>query len=211
MTPVARRRPHDDRGFSLAEQLVVMVVFSVISVLVATTIIHMSFSAEDHRQRVETLGDAQIALEHVTRALRSADPLVGVTAEPCEPGRLTDAVPAPTACANALTFELVEQGTRRRVQYALTGGELLQGRETWTGSAWSSPVWSVLARKLQNGAAPQSPLFALTDGGGKPTTVLTDVGRINVVVVGSSTRRRPTPLPVTAEVTVRNRLYRSVG
>lgn len=210
MRPVDRPSA-GDRGFSLVEQLVVMVVFGIISALVAGTIIQMSLSAEDHRQRVETLSDTQLALEKVTRDLRAADPVLSFTALQCEPGRVTTASPAPTSCANDITFERIKDGKRWRIHYTLGAGELREGREFWTGSGWSTKVWTVLARRLQNGLAPQSPLFALTDLGGQPVTLVGDVSRINALLVSTSTRRRPNPLPVTAEVTVRNRVYRAVS
>lgn len=206
-----RARTRDDGGFSLVEQAVVMVVFSIIGVLVAGTIVQMSVSAEDHRQRVDTLSGVQLALEQVTRDLRAADPVLAFTALPCEPGRLTTAVPAPTSCANELSFERLKQGQRWRISYALTSGELREGRELWTGSSWGPASWNVLARQLQNGVAPQSPLFALSDAGGRPVAAVGDVTRVNALLVGTSDRRRPRPLPLTAEVTVRNRLYRAVS
>ncbi len=198
-------RPRD-AGFTLAELQVVMLLLAALSVMAATVSIDYLRGVETHRQRTAMLGDLQAAVELTTRELRAADPLVSASLVACELGRQPATATPVASCANELVLELERRGSRLRFTYALVAGELRQTRQQWTGSAWDAGSTRALARGLDNGPAPQSPLFALSDTAGRPVGGLSDVSRIDVRLVGRGLNR--SPVVVTAEAAVRNAVYR---
>jgi type II secretory pathway pseudopilin PulG len=200
-------RPDDgpERGSTLVEQLVVMILLTGLGLLVATVTIDLTRNSSELGRRVTGLHQQQLALEVLTRDLRAAHPLVSTVALPCEPGRQPSTTPAALSCANALVLDLTRQGSRWRVSYELATGSLTRTRQQWTGSSWSTATTTVLASGLVNGTTPASPVFALTDATGQPVTSVGEVSRVNVLLAVRIPRLSE-PSTIAAEVTVRNRV-----
>jgi prepilin-type N-terminal cleavage/methylation domain-containing protein len=71
-----RRRAHDDqRGFTLVELLVVMVIFGIVGTVVMASIIGAINATSKGEERVHAYNDLQRGLERVGRELRAASPL----------------------------------------------------------------------------------------------------------------------------------------
>lgn len=199
-----------DRGSTLVEQLVVMVLLVGLGLIISTVTISLVRSTGEHSRRVDGLHEQQLAMEVLTRDLRAADPLVSTSPLSCEPGRQPSTSPTFPSCANELALDLTRQGLRWRVTYSLQSGALVRAQQQWTGSTWASATDTVLARGLRNGVVPGSPVFAVRDAAGQPAASLDGVSRVHVVLAGRDVRASARSA-MTSEVTVRNRVSRSSG
>ena len=122
-----------DRGSTLVEQLVVMVLLVGLGLIISTVTISLARSTGEHSRRVDGLHQQQLAMEVLTRDLRAADPLVSTTPLSCEAGRQPSTSPAFPSCANELALDLTRQGLRWRVTYSLQSGALVRAQQQWTG------------------------------------------------------------------------------
>ena len=199
-----------DRGSTLVEQLVVMVLLVGLGLIISTVTISLMHNTKEHSQRVAGLHQQQLAIEVLTRDLRAADPIVSTSPLACEPGRQPTTPTTFPSCTNELVLDLSRQGLRWRVTYTLHSGNLSRAQQQWTGSSWASSTDDVIARDLLNGVAPSSPVFAVRDAAGRPVASVDGVNRVNVLLAGRNPRTSA-PSTVTAEVTVRNRVTRSSG
>jgi prepilin-type N-terminal cleavage/methylation domain-containing protein len=204
----SRWRPDGaDHGMALLEVLVAMGLSAVLLTVVMNGVLQYSRSADDHRARTGAVAELQVASQKLTRELRSADRLVAMTTVPCGPS------PAGGTCATAVTAEVSRAGQRWRLRYHLVpgthpvAGELRQTRETWTGTAWSAPVTSTLARGLLNDAAQGTPLFRVSGQGDVPAATAAAAGRVDVLLVRSAGRSGGNRLTVGSSATLRSVLY----
>ena len=199
-----------DRGSTLVEQLVVMVLLVGLGLIISTVTISLLHNTKEHSQRVAHLHQQQLAIEVLTRDVRAADPLVSTSPLACEPGRQPSTSPTVPSCTNELVLDLVRQGLRWRITYALHSGALHRAQQQWTGTSWASATDEVIARDLLNGVVPSSPVFAVRDAAGQPVASVDGVSRVSILLAGRNPRASA-PSTVTAEVTVRNRVIRSSG
>lgn len=70
------RHPTQERGFSLIELLVVMVILGVIGGVVTSAIITAMNSARETTSRTQAIHELEVSLERIGRELRAADPIL---------------------------------------------------------------------------------------------------------------------------------------
>ena len=116
----------DERGFTLVETLVVMLLLAIIGTILTSSMIQAMRTASKQEDQTRTLNAAKVALERLTRELRGANSLVTTTAQ---------------EVAFVTRTEGVRRETRILARVTATGTELVQLDETsdlTTGAALGS-------------------------------------------------------------------------
>lgn len=157
-----RRRLHDvliqdQRGFSLVELLVVIVLLGAVGAVVTASIVSGTQSLTKGHARIDALNDLQKGLDRIGRELRAADPLV------LDPGR---------DYANKLGAEVTRDGRQLRYTYYLVttaaGTELQQDIEVLdsSGAVVSSETGLFITSIANPSMSPPVPMFRYYDGAG---------------------------------------------
>jgi prepilin-type N-terminal cleavage/methylation domain-containing protein len=143
------RRANDERGFTLVELLVVMVLMGVVGGVVVNAVSTSFRSAAATTSRVRALHELEIGMQRISRDLRAADPLVLSTTGDY---------------ATDLGAEIDRSGSRRVVRFALTdvgGQQRLMQIDTG----------HTLVTEVDNGG---DPIFRYLDDVGDEITCTTD-------------------------------------
>jgi len=132
-------RSDGDRGVSLVELLVTMMIFSLIMAGIYSVLITVQRQSRDISGREETVGNARLAIEQMDRQIRSGNVLYD--------DQTTEA---------PLSMRVYTQanGDERCVQWQVLGTQLRM--RTWSPT-WRTDLnvssWGVIARGLQNTSA----------------------------------------------------------
>lgn len=191
--PVIARLRREDEGFTLIELLVIIIIFGIVSGIIATTMIYSMRSTRLHQNRVYAAEDVQVQIERMGRDLRVADPIRA-------------------ASATSITVDLYRGAGCVREQWSVVG-TTLQVKQT-AYAAWSScskypstatPLSTMTRTALNALANGATPVFTYENAAGttvaSPTPSQIAVVHITLVesVVG-----RPGPVRFTTAVGVRN-------
>ena len=103
-------RPRDERGFTLVELLVVLVLIGVVGGVVTSSVISGLLATDRADARISALSDLQRGIERVGRELRAADPLVF---------EVDLADPDPPKFSEEVLAEVYRDGERIRFRYYL--------------------------------------------------------------------------------------------
>lgn len=150
----------DERGFSLVELLVVVLVLGVIGGITLTGLVQGLRTGARADARIEAFTDLQRAAERVSRDLRRGiwtDTFV----TPAAPAGCTYLDLAP----DALSLIIFESGVRYQHQYQVTAGVLRLSRSTWNGTTWQPAGTQEVVRGLTNGTNAE-PVFTYLDADG---------------------------------------------
>jgi prepilin-type N-terminal cleavage/methylation domain-containing protein len=125
----------DESGFSLVELLSVMVLLSIIMSIVTVTMVKVNGTLVRNRFREDSLRIAAVAMENMTKAMRSASPVDRNSAT-------TPRIPAfKSIAANDITFYANLGGNPRQIQYNINGSRSLRELTTQP-DAGSSPYFT---------------------------------------------------------------------
>jgi prepilin-type N-terminal cleavage/methylation domain-containing protein len=183
-----RARLEGDRGFSLVELLVVIMLVGVVSTIAMNAVISGMRTTEKGNGRVAALADLQKGVERISREVRVASPIVAAT-------------------ASELTVTVYRGGAKRDYTYTYGGGNLTETVVRYESEAADAAVVgeseSVLVDDVVTVAAP----FQYFDDGGTeldPATLdVDDIHRVTVTI-SRSARRSQEPMSVTTDVFLRN-------
>ncbi|MGN6473610.1 MAG: type IV pilus modification PilV family protein [Mycobacteriales bacterium] len=148
------RRRLNDRGFTMAETLVSIIVFG----LVAVAVTEASISGLNHQRslqnREDALAQARTALQRVDRDIRSAD------------------YPVWSVSATSLVLAEKQPTVTRRMTYSVVGADLtVDERDYWTsGSVTNAPTRTLLKNLVNTGTSPVFS-FAPYTGYGAPSGI----------------------------------------
>ncbi|HEX3708081.1 MAG TPA: type II secretion system protein [Mycobacteriales bacterium] len=161
-----RRAASDDRGVTLPELLVVIVLFAIVGGIVVTLSVSGLHHQTEVQDRSDTLAQARTALERIDRDIRSAYPLLSVS---------------PTR----LVLQEVQPTVTRTMTYAVSGSQLVVS-ETDTpiagGAATSSNT--VLLRNLVSTVT--NPVFSVAPVTGYVAPAGSGVNAVTCAMTGSS-------------------------
>jgi prepilin-type N-terminal cleavage/methylation domain-containing protein len=208
MTRWSRRRL-GEHGLSLVELLVTMALMGVVASLTASTVIGVNSNLTKNRNREDSLRIASVAMESMSKSLRSATPL-DVAGTP--PSRL----PAfSQALDKEMTFYTSLSGPLRRVHYLIdASGNLVE--QTALARAGSAPYWDftgqptssrVIGSKVPAAAAAlfvyKDDTGAVIPAPGTDATALTQVRSVDVTLtVQADSRSRVKPVVLTTRVSL---------
>ena len=210
------RRLHDDeRGVSLIELLVVVVLMSAIGGVVTTSLVKGMQVSASTQSRFDALADLQKSVDRMTRELRAAAPLAvgGAPVLVAEPHRVAvysfrtdDTTATPTAFGERRRFTYRYCPTQQTLLARVEGPTPAPSGAVPGLSCGAST--SILISDVANGAydpaVAGSAVFTYYDSNGTllpQPVVLASVQRIRVVV----TRALPNQDPITVETMVRLR------
>lgn len=191
--PVIARLRRDDDGFTLIELLVIIIIFGIVSGIIATTMIYSMRSTRLHQNRVYAAEDVQVQIERMGRDLRVADPIRA-------------------ASATSMTVDLYRGAGCVREQWSVVGTTLQVTQKTYaawascsvypaTAAATSTSTRTALSR-LANGA---TPVFTYADSTGAALSSPTPskVATVTITLV-ESVVGRPGTVQFSTAVGVRN-------
>jgi prepilin-type N-terminal cleavage/methylation domain-containing protein len=150
---------NDDRGVTLVEVLITMMIFSVLMTFVYGLLITIQKQTRDIEKRADSVESARNALEQIDRQVRSGNVLYD---------------PALETLPLSMRVYTQANGVERCVQWQVTGG-ILRSRSwspTWQTDGLVSD-WHTVARNILNTTA--SPPFALQGGTTAYSSRLVDV------------------------------------
>ena len=183
----------NDAGFTLAELLVVLVLFGVIGTIVTLSVVG---ALQVQRRQVDTnqmLIDTKQALTRLTRAVRAADPILLAQDQKLQINRVIDATTYDT------TFSVATEGGVPRLVAAET---------TTTSRAAGPPTRRVVLDRL---ASASDVVFSYTDAAGTALTPASTApntyppGDVRTVIIHVRVARRSgAPLDLRESVDVRN-------
>lgn len=194
----------NDRGFTLVELLVVMLLVGIVGGVVTTSLVRGMQTSTVAQSRIQGLSDLQRGLERVARELRVADPL-------CVPVDGSD----PTIHESRLGASVYRDGKRYYHEFYLSGtgaGEALyqdivvyDPPDATTGTVLSSGTFVADTGNSIIGV----PLFEYFDQNGDPPS---PVGAAAQVTINLSKQvAGDAPVQVSTTVEVRNTRYASGG
>lgn len=185
MTP----RPADDRGVTVVELLVAIVLSLVVLGVAAGTIVQGLKTQRREVAQVAALNSTRTAFERLTRDLRNANPLHSAT-------------------ATSATMTSTVDGRERTVTYRLAAGRVLVDEGTVdaaTGTVLADPQERQLIAGVEPPAGQGMFRWFGPDGVELPSPVdPEDVARITVRL-RVPVRERAVPLDLSTDVVVRNR------
>ena len=177
-----RRARVGESGFTLVELLVVMVLLGIVGGIVVSTVTTSFQSSAATTSRVVALNEIEIALQRVTRDLRSAE----------------DFVLFGTGCDGQVEVVITRGGDVQEVTYRVDGDQRLIREETG----------QQLVTRIGNAA--DEPLFRYFDVNNNELTdcnSLRDTRRIDIRIV--RTLESGTSVSTETQILVRNAKYRS--
>ncbi|HWA67391.1 MAG TPA: type II secretion system protein [Mycobacteriales bacterium] len=173
-TRYASGRDARDRGFTLTETLVVIVLFAIIGTIVTTASVTGLHKQTQLQDRSDVLAQARTALERIDRDIRSANPLLA-------------------ASSTQLVLREVEPALTRTVTYAVSSHQLVARETDVTSSGVTTTSTTVLLKNLVNSAS--NPLFTASPtlgyvapaGSGVSATTCAMTGGFDPGCIGSVT------------------------
>jgi prepilin-type N-terminal cleavage/methylation domain-containing protein len=131
-----RRIPGDDRGLSLVELLVVMVIFSGLITAVYSVLIIVQSQTADTIKRADAVDQARLGLQQIDRQVRSGNVLYD---------------PAAETLAMSMRVYTQANGDQKCVQWQVVSSTLRTRSWVGTGVAYSNvSAWAVVARNIVN-------------------------------------------------------------
>ena len=196
MTLRLRRSPAArQRGFTLVELLIAMVLVGVVATAVYASFISGVEASSSRDLQARTQNSARGAIDEFTRDVRQAVSPDGI-------------IPPVAAAPTATSIELWVDNNRSltattatpvRVRYSLSGTNFV--RQTLSGTTWSTE--DVLASGVANGS---TALFTSVDINGAATVIPGAVATISLLLIlGDRAGRATTTTELQADVTLRNR------
>lgn len=175
-TSLLRRvRRGDDRGFTLVELLVVMILLSVIGAIFTGGMMSGMRADRRTRDRVNVTADLAKGVDRITKQVRVAAPVIAFS---------------PTS----LSVETYRNGKRYRYTYtydaaAATVSEKRDVYNTASAVTPASTSTSTLLRNVTNGAS--VPLFTYYDRDGVVATTIAKIARVQLTLVETPYQQGP--------------------
>jgi prepilin-type N-terminal cleavage/methylation domain-containing protein len=184
----ALRDSTDERGFTLIEVLVSMVVFSIVIAIAFTAIINIQKQTADTAARDDPVTQSQLGLALMDRLIRSGNVLYD---------------PALEALPMSMRVFTQANAQEKCVQWQIAAGDLRM--RTWSPT-WQTDgmvsTWSVTARHLVNSNLPADVPFKLV---GTPTEY--EPRMVQILLRVQNTKAGGKPIDVTTTLTGRNTIY----
>ena len=158
------RRMTDD-GITLAETLVVMVIFGIIGAIVTTASVTGLRQQTKVQDRSDVLAQVRTVLQRIDRDVRSANPLLAAT-------------------STQIVLRQVLPTSSRTITYAVSNGQLVATQVTTTTAGASSTSTKVLLRNVLNTTA--IPLFSVLPTTGYVAPTGSGVTASTCVMTGGS-------------------------
>lgn len=194
--------PRNQRGFTLVELLVAMLIFSIIMALVMIVLIRVSYSAADNMARTSQVKNAELGLMQIDRQVRSGN----VILNPANELTAHSDVPAGFSLRVFTQTDGVHQCVQWRVKIDPTTDRGVLEYRSWdpdyTSLGLTPDEWAVVAHDLVPDPAGDPPF---TRGGGSDTDEATP--SVNVAVFVQAERTRSAPTAVRTTLTGRNTIY----
>lgn len=156
------RRLAEDRGFTAAELLVVILLLGIVGSVALNGLVGSFRATQRSQDRIDGYNELQIVMEGMTRDIRAADPLAETT-----PTNLTGVARRAGGCER-FSFDLVGTSLQHRRESSATCGAF--------GSSVAMPVVDDVA----NGAVP---VFRYMRVDGTVTTVPTEASRVEIRLI----------------------------
>jgi Tfp pilus assembly protein PilW len=171
--PVAERT--DERGTSLVEISVALMVFSILSIMIIGIVMSVTNNANAASHRFDSLGDAQPVMDVLTRDVRAAT---------CDPSTHSCVVAA-SSTSLTINSALGAQGGATQVTFTLSNGGVLTETDVTDSGQGTSGTRQLSTHILYPGAG-ATPLFSYLNINGvalTPSQVQSNPGQVAAVSI----------------------------
>jgi prepilin-type N-terminal cleavage/methylation domain-containing protein len=192
MARLRRQGATTDRGFTLIEMLVTLMLVSVVGAVVMTIMVSSARVARKQEDHTHTLSAAKVAMERITREIRGANAMT--VAQP-----------------RTMSFTATVNGVRTATTFTVvTTGSTSEIREQQSKTVVSTGVMTTTTRKVLGGMAVgrSDAVFSYADASGVPLVPATTSpesytpGAVKSVSIKVLVKRRFNNNPVELEQTV---------
>ncbi|MGN6331125.1 MAG: PulJ/GspJ family protein [Motilibacteraceae bacterium] len=160
MTAISRGircRTRDERGYTLIEMLVAMIVLSLALAMITTALIRSQTLTRDLEATADSASEVRIALAQIDRQVRSGNVLYSPANEPAQ---LASCTATGTNAGSCMRVYTQANGEQRCVQWQVLADSAHPGTNLLRSRAWSPDwqtdgkvtAWGVVARGLSQSA-----------------------------------------------------------
>ena len=188
LTRARARVERDERGFSLVELLVVLLLVGIVGTIALNAVVSGMHATEKGNGRVAALADLQKGVERISKEIRVASPIIA-------------------ASDSEITVQVFREGARRTYTYTYGVGGLT---ETVTRYASEEATAAVVAETdqvlVEDTVAVSAPFRYFDDAGNEldpDTADIDSVYRVSITV-SRSAKRSTEPMSITTDVFLRN-------